>query len=284
MSRPRVLVVDGNRAAIREQQVAAGGQPSGESYARVLGQLAALDCDIVRPADGAVQLPGGVKLADYDGVAITGSALNVYDGGAHIERQVELARASLDSGVPCFGSCWGMQIAVTALGGVVRPNPLGREFGFARRITLTEAGRAHPMYRGKPAVFEAVTVHRDDIGQLPAGALVLAASDMGVQALELRHGPGVFWGTQYHPEYSYAEIAATARRYGEVLVRDQLFADLAALEAFVAEIKLLQSRPQDRALNWKHGLGAAMQDERLKLAELRNWLELRVAPRFRQRH
>lgn len=284
MSRPRVLVVDGNRAAIREQQVAAGGQPSGEGYARVLEQLAALDFDIVRPADGAVQLPGGVKLADYDGVAITGSALNVYDGGVHIERQVELARAVLDSGVPCFGSCWGMQIAVTALGGVVRPNPLGREFGFARRITLTEAGRAHPMYREKPPVFEAVTVHRDDIGQLPPGAVVLAASDMGVQALELRHGQGVFWGTQYHPEYSYAEIAATARRYGEVLVREQLFADLAALEAFVAELKLLQSRPQDRALNWKHGLGAAMQDERQKFAELRNWLELQVAPRFRQRH
>ena len=284
MSRPRVLVVDGNRAAIREQQVAAGGQSSGEGYARVLGQLAALDFDIVRPADGAVQLPAGVGLADYDGVAITGSALNVYDGGVHIERQVELARAVLDSGVPCFGSCWGMQIAVTALGGVVRPNPLGREFGFARRITLTEAGRAHPMYRGKPPVFEAVTVHRDDIGQLPAGAVVLAASDMGVQALELRHGQGVFWGTQYHPEYSYAEIAATARRYGKVLVREQLFADLAALEAFVAELTLLQSRPQDRALNWKHGLGAAMQDQRLKLAELRNWLELQVAPRFRQRH
>ena len=52
----------------------------------------------------------------------------------------------------------------------------------------------------------------------------------------------------------------------------------------MAELKLLQSRPQDRALNWKHGLGAAMQDERQKLAELRNWLELQVAPRFRQRH
>ena len=284
MNRPRVLVVDGNLAATRAQQVAAGGQPSGEGYVKVLAQLAELDCDIVRPADGEVRFVGGIGLADYDGVAITGSALNVYDGGAHIERQVDLVRAVFASGVPCFGSCWGMQIAVTALGGQVRVNPLGREFGIARRIALTEAGRAHPMYRDKPAVFEAVTVHKDDIGQLPAGALVLAASDMGLQAVELRHGTGVFWGVQYHPEYSYAEIAATALRYGEVLVREQLFTDLAALDGFVAELRTLQAQPQDRALNWKHGLGPAMQDPRLKLAELRNWLELQVLERFRQRH
>ena len=284
MSRPRVLVVDGNLAATRVQQVAAGGQPSGEGYVQVLAQLAELDCDIVRPADGDARFADGVGLADYDGVAITGSALNVYDGGAHIQRQIELMCAVFASGVPCFGSCWGMQIAVTALGGLVRPNPLGREFGIARRIALTEAGRAHPMYRDKPAVFEAVTVHKDDIGQLPAGALVLAASDMGLQAVELRHGAGVFWGVQYHPEYSYAEIAATALRYGEVLVREQLFTDRAALDGFVAELRTLQARPQDRALNWKHGLGPAMQDPRLKLAELRNWLELQVVARFRQRH
>lgn len=283
MSRPRVLVVDGNLAATRAQQVAAGGQPSGEGYVKVLAQLAGLDCDIVRPADGEVRFAAGIGLADYDGVAITGSALNVYDGGAHIERQIELVRAVFASGVPCFGSCWGMQIAVTALGGQVRVNPLGREFGFARRIALTEAGRAHPMYCDKPAVFEAVTVHKDDIGQLPTGALVLAASDMGLQAVELRHGAGVFWGVQYHPEYSYAEIAATALRYGEVLVREQLFTDRAALDGFVAELRTLQARPQDRALNWKHGLGPAMQDPRLKLAELRNWLELQVFARFRQR-
>jgi GMP synthase (glutamine-hydrolysing) len=284
MGKPRILVIDGNRAATREQQVAAGGQPSGEGYVRVLQQLAPLDCDIVRPADGEVQFPAGVGLGDYDGAAITGSALNVYDGGAHIERQIELARAVLDEGVPCFGSCWGMQVAVTALGGRVRPNPLGREFGFARRIVLTESGRQHPMYREKPSVFEAATVHRDDIEKLPGGAVVLAASDMGLQAVELQHGRGRFWGVQYHPEYSYLEIAATTLRYGEVLLRDGWFTDRTALDGFVADLKALQQRPKDRYLTWKHGLGPAMQDERLKLAELHNWLELLVMPGFQRRH
>ncbi len=283
MTRPRVLVIDGNRAATREAQVAAGGAPSGEGYVRVLQQLAALDCDIVRPADGEVQLPAGVGLADYDGVAITGSALNIYDGGAHIERQIELARAVFASGVPFFGSCWGMQVAVTASGGRVRVNPLGREFGFARRITVNDAGRAHPMFGGKPAVFEAVTVHKDDIEILPPGALELAASDMGLQAIELRHGRGTFWGVQYHPEYSCAEIAATAKRYAPVLLEEGLFADRAELDAWVGELQTLQRSPQDPRLCWKHGLGPAMQDQNLKLAELRNWLELRVLPWRQQR-
>jgi len=278
---PRVLVIDGNRAATREQQVAAGGQPSGEGYARTLEALAEVKCEIVRPADGEVHLEQG--LAAYDGVAITGSALNVYDGGVHIERQLELARAAFAAGVPFFGSCWGMQVAVSAAGGRVRPNPRGREFGFARRIELNEAGRAHPMFGGKPPVFEAITVHRDDITELPDGARVLASSDMGVQAIELRHGRGTFWGVQYHPEYTFAEIAATALRYGQTLIDDGLFASRAELESYAAELRTLMQHPRDRRLCWKHGLGPALQEQSVKLAELSNWLTLQVVPYARRR-
>ena len=283
MSQPAVLVIDGNRAAVREQQVAAGGSPSGEAYARTLESLAAVHCDIVRPADGEVRLPHATGLAAYDGVAITGSALNVYDGGAHIERQIELARATFAAGVPFFGSCWGMQVAVAAAGGEVRPNPRGREFGFGRRIELNDTGRRHPMFAGKPRVFEAITVHRDDIAALPAGAVPLASNEMGLQALELRHGAGVFWGVQYHPEYTFDEIAACAVRYGAKLVEDGLFADRGELESFVADLRALMRNPHDRRLAWKYGLGPAVQEEPVKLAELRNWLTQQVLPWARRR-
>jgi len=283
MSHARILVIDGNRLGVREQQVAAGGSPTGEAYARTLERLATVRCDIVCPADGEVPLLESGGVSAYDGVAITGSALNVYDGGAHIERQIELARATFAAGVPFFGSCWGMQVAVTAAGGRVRPNPLGREFGFGRRIALNDAGRRHPMFVGKPSVFEAITVHRDDIAELPAGAAPLASNDMGLQALELRHGAGVFWGVQYHPEFGFAEIAACAVRYGTGLVDEGLFADRAELDDFVAELRALMRNPHDRRLAWKHGIGPAVQEEALKLAELRNWLEQQVLPRARRR-
>jgi len=276
-------VVDGNRAATREQQVAAGGQPSGEGYAQVLKGLADARCDIVHPADGEVRFDSGTGLESYDGIAITGSALNVYEGGPHIERQIELARAVFTIGVPFFGSCWGLQVAVSAAGGRVRRNPLGREFGFARRIELCEAGRRHPMFRGKPTVFEAITVHADDIERLPEGAVVLAKNDMGLQALELRHRRGVFWGVQYHPEYTYAEIAATTLRYASVLLEEKLFASRDELEAFVDELRMLMQDPRDRRLSCKHGLGPALQNDSLRLAELRNWLEQQVLPYAQQR-
>jgi GMP synthase (glutamine-hydrolysing) len=278
MGEAHILVIDGNRAVTREQQVAAGGQPTGEGYAAVLRSLAAVTCDIVRPGDGEVRFDGDRDLSDYDGVAITGSALNVYDSGPHIERQVELARAVFAAGTPFFGSCWGMQVAVCAAGGRVRRNPLGREFGFARRIELAEAGRRHPMFTGKPAVFEAITVHRDDIESLPANSVTLASNDMGLQALEVRYGRGTFWGVQYHPEYSFGDIAATALRYADALLAEGLLADRMELEAFVADLHSLQRDPRDPRLTWKHGLGRALQEQSCKLAELRNWLELQVLP------
>lgn len=284
MARPRILVIDGNRAATSAQQVAAGGRPSGEAYAEVLQSLADVGCDIVRPADAEVRFAPGVGLSSYDGVAITGSALNIYDGGAHIERQIELARAVFAAGLTAFGSCWGLQVAVCAAGGHVRRNPRGREFGFARRIELGEAGLRHDMFAGKPSVFEAITVHRDVVDQLPDGAVVLASNDMGLQALELRHAQGIFWGVQYHPEFSYNELAATAVRYSEALMADGLFTDQAELEVFIADLRLLMQDPTDRRLAWKHGLGAAMQDEASRLAELRNWLWYQVLPSARRRH
>jgi GMP synthase (glutamine-hydrolysing) len=283
MSQANILVIDGNRAATRDAQVAAGGSPSGEGYVEVLKSLAAVSCEIVRPADAEVSFAPGTGIGSYDAVAITGSALNVYDGGVHIERQIELARAAFAAGVPFFGSCWGMQVAVTAAGGQVRRNPLGREFGFGRRIELSTAGLQHAMFEGKPAVFEAITVHRDDVGQLPPHCTVLAGNELGVQAIEIRQAGGVCWGVQYHPEYTFAEIAATALRYGETLLNEGLFADRPELDIYVTELRTLMSDPGNRRLGWKHGLGRGVQERSCQLTELRNWLHSQVLPYAQRR-
>jgi GMP synthase (glutamine-hydrolysing) len=280
----RILVIDGNVAEIRAQQVAALGYDSGTGYARVLHRIDPMvRIDIVATADGAA-LPAGVGLENYDGVTITGSALNIYIGGAPVTRQIELAKAVFAAGVPFFGSCWGLQVAVTAAGGEVRANPRGREFGFARRILLTDAGREHHLFAGKPVVFEAPTVHRDEIASLPTGAAILAINDFGMQAASFTYGRGTFWGVQYHPEYDYVDIAAAAERYGESLVGEGMFRDASALAAFVADLHALQSNPADTSLLWKHGLGPAMRAEELRLLEIRNWLDAEVRPRAPRRN
>jgi GMP synthase (glutamine-hydrolysing) len=205
-------------------------------------------------------------------------ARHIYNGGDPVVRQIELAKAVFAAGVPFFGSCWGLQVAVTAAGGEVRANPRGREFGFARRVLLSDAGREHPLFAGKPTAFEAPTVHRDEIAALPTGATTLASNDYGLQAASFEHGRGTFWGVQYHPEYDYLDIAAAAERYGETLVREGMFRDTAALAAFAADLRALQANPTDSALLWKHGLGPAVRDQALRLLEIRNWLHGQVLP------
>ena len=277
MSTARILVIDGNVAEVRARQVAALGYDSGSGYARVLRRIdPSLQIDIVLAADAEPQFPAGVALADYGGVTMTGSALNIYNGGAPVTRQIELAKAVFAAGVPFFGSCWGLQVAVTAAGGEVRANARGREFGFARRILLTEAGRAHPLFQGKPAAFEAPTVHKDEITALPPGATTLAVNDFGLQAAVFQYGRGTFWGVQYHPEYDYADIAAAAERYGEAFVTEGMFRDIHALQDFANELRVLQSNPADASMLWKHGLGPAMRSETLRMLEIRNWLQTEV--------
>ena len=284
MTIARVLVIDGNVAEVRARQVAALGYDSGVGYSRVLHRIdASLQIDIVLAADGAVKFPQGVGLDDYDGVTMTGSALNIYNGGPPVTRQIDLAKAVFAVGTPFFGSCWGLQVAVTAAGGEVHANPRGREFGFARRILLTDAGRQHALFAGKPAVFEAPTVHRDGIAALPSGAAILASNDFGVQAAAFTFGRGAFWGVQYHPEYDYVDVAATAERYGDTLVSEGMFRDRPALNAFASELRTLQANPSDPTLLWRHALGPAVQNEALRLVEIRNWLQAEVLPRSSRR-
>ena len=46
-----------------------------------------------------------------------------YDPTPCVSRQIDFARAAFAIGVPIWGSCWGLQLAVVGLGGSVRRNP-----------------------------------------------------------------------------------------------------------------------------------------------------------------
>src|SRR4051794_9731185 len=139
MPAPRLLVMEGNSPETRAQHVAAGGTVASTGYAELLQELLPdAVVDICFPADPGANLPNGQALEGYDGVAITGSGLHVYDGTPQVTRQIEMAQAVLHAGTPVFGSCWGLQVLTVAGGGSVRKNPKGREIGFGRRIKLTE--------------------------------------------------------------------------------------------------------------------------------------------------
>jgi GMP synthase (glutamine-hydrolysing) len=279
MSAPRLLVIEGNTAEARAKQVEAGGTVMSEGYAQLLRHLLpGAVVDICYPTDPGANLPGG-DLEGYDGAAITGSALNVYDGGAAVERQIELARAIMASRTPLFGSCWGLQVITVAAGGAVRVNPKGRELGIGRRIAVTEAGRDHPLYAGKATTFDAVTVHLDEVETLAPGTTVLATNaHSNVQAAEIRHDGGVAWAVQYHPEFSLADIAVIIRRYGSQLIREGFFVDIAAREAYTADLEMLQHAPGLTPIAWRYGIDNTILDARVRTAEIANWITHQVLP------
>jgi GMP synthase (glutamine-hydrolysing) len=276
----RLLVVEGNTREEREAQRAAYGHAASQAYAEVLRQIAPdAICDICFPADRGANLPDSHGLDGYDGVAITGSALNLYDGGPEIAAQIDLARAVFASGAPMFGSCWGLQVACAASGGNVVRNPLGREIGVARNIALSEAGRAHPLLAGRPAAFDALCTHLDIVALPSENAIALASNALSSnQAAEIRCGRGIFWGVQYHPEFSLGDVAAIIERRRSGLTREGFFAGEASASPYVADLRALDVDPDRFDLAWRLGLDAQVTQARMRRAELHNFIDLLVRP------
>ncbi len=280
MPAPRLLVLEGNTPEARAEHVAVGGTVASQGYAMLLQELLpGAIVDVCFPADAGVNLPTGSALEGYDGVAITGSSLHVYEGGPAVMQQVELAKAVLKANTPAFGSCWGLQVLTVAAGGVVRRNPKGREVGFGRSITLTEAGRKHPMYNGKHNVFNAPTVHLDEVETVAPGTTVLATNAVSdVQSAEIRCNGAVAWGVQYHPEYPLCEVATIVRRIGKRLISEGFFLDEADINTFAGDLDVLDADPTAKRLSWRYGISKNVLEKRLRVGEVANWIEYQVLP------
>lgn len=182
-------------------------------------------------------------------------------------------KAVYASGTPSFGSCAGLQLAVAAAGGKVRPMSERIEAAVARRITATEAGRTHPLLAGRPAAWDAAAIHTDEVDTLPIGATLLAGNDVTqVQALEIRHGAGIFWGVQYHPELAPGEIAAAIRRQAASIVEAGLAGDTTAVERRAELLDRIHRDPHDVSARWELGVDGEFAEEDRRRTELTNFI------------
>ncbi len=262
------------------------GKSPGNAYGDTLLTIAPTGSlfDVCYPADHGANLPQGAALADYDGIALTGSSLHLWNREAAVERQISLAREIFRSKTAFFGSCWGVQMACVAAGGDVARNPLGREFGFARNIAPTAAGRAHPLLAGRPAAFDAPAIHLDIITAPSADMIVLASNALSpVQAAEIRHEGGTFWGVQYHPEFSLTETASIIARLAGDMTKEGFFRTAEAGADYARDLVTLDQEPIRRDIAWRLGLDAEVLDERKRVTELRNWIAHQVLPMHARR-
>jgi len=274
----RLLVAESEPPDARDARRESVGRSSGETFLKRLGALLPdAICDRVKPADHDAAAPDGID--GYDGVILTGSPLHLYEDTPEARREIEFMRAVYRSGTPAFGSCAGLQVAVVAAGGAVRAMGERREAGFARRIVRAPGGQDHPLLAGRPPAYDVPAVHSDEVETLPAGGVLLASNGVTqVQAAEIRHDGGIFWGVQYHPEISLREVAAALRRQADDLVDLGLARDALDVEMQAALVDALHRAPERRDLAWRLGLDAQVIDPQTRMTELRSFLDRLVLP------
>ena len=267
----RLLVIDGYDTKGKVALKKAGARPAGQLYKDMLSNF--LPSEQIDIAEISLEQPVDIDISQYDGVCWTGSNLFFSAQDTVVQRHIDLCKALFEAGTPQFGSCWAAQLAVNTAGGEVTANAKGREFGLARKIGLTDAGKVHPMFKGKSAIFDGFTSHADHITGLPDTATLLAGNAFSpVQAVAVTLGKGEFWAVQYHPEYDFAEIAALTTARQDELLSQGTFRSLAAVEDYRADLNALNDDDSRDDIAWKLGIDADLRDTSAKTVEVKNWL------------
>lgn len=139
---------------------------------------------------------------------------------------LDLIREAYERRFPTFGSCWGHQLIARALGGRVIHDSARAELG-CHYVSLTDAGRADPLFGTFPSRFLVNMGHHDRVVELPTNGVELAFSDtQPYQAFRITDRP--MYGTQFHSELD-------ARRERERLYRyREHYPEIAADETFQA--------------------------------------------------
>jgi len=178
--------------------------------ARRLGEwltAAGITLDVVR-AHAGDPVPG--DLDGYAGLVVLGGDQRAYpaeDGtpGAPWFPAVEaLLRKATRAALPALGVCLGGQLLAQAHGGLVEPAAAGPEIG-PQLVAKRDAAERDPLFGPLPMLPDVIQWHHDEVTELPAGAVLLAASTYYPhQAFRVgRSG----WGLQFHIECDAAMVA-----------------------------------------------------------------------------
>lgn len=275
---PRLLIMEGNTIARQKDAAALGCRSASAVYMEsIASHFPTIDMDVINAADRDQALPPGTSFEDYDGLVISGSGLRAFDQTFEVTNQIELLKAFSKTGLPILGSCWGLQIAAIAGGGSVAASPNGREFGFARKLLLNAAGRAHPYFKNKPDVFDSPCIHYDEVDRLPCGSEVLCSNAHShVQGAIVPVGKSEVWAVQYHPEFDLAQLSMLMELYNTDMVKQGFFANEAECAAYKDKLDRLCANPSDGPSAWQLGIDGDVLDDKMRRAEIINWINHQI--------
>lgn len=192
-----------NARALIEAVWRAGGEPASIHPAAtdVPARLARFD---------GVLLPGGGDLAPhrYGAKAVHDSVYDVDDTQDLFD--LEVARHTIDLGVPLLAVCRGLQVVNVALGGTLEQDMGGPEREHRHVVHPVAVRRGTLLEQATSAQkVEASCYHHQRVDRLGTGLTVTArAADGTVEGLELPGAQGWFTAVQWHPEDTAQEDPA----------------------------------------------------------------------------
>ena len=268
-----ILIVDGNDQKNSDILKTIGMKTQYEEYSYALNKIAPskLNIQVIHPAVKEDFLPSNINLDDFQGIAWTGSSLNIYDINPSITRQIELAKLLLTKKNLIFGSCWGLQVLTTAAGGIVDKNTKGLEAVIAKNIKLNNKGSFHKMYLNKPRIFDAFCWHYDEVKSVPSNSTILAFNDHSfIQALSFKIHRSEFWGVQYHPEFTPKWMIGLMKMRKQVLLENEIYS---SEDKYNQIIQALLDISKSKNISSEININKSIIKQKIHYLELKNWLK-----------
>jgi len=204
----KLLVVEGNLIEENQNFKKAGIETHTESLSDSLNFFNKnIDLDVVNPSSDKDIMNKVKDLKKYDGLIWGGSSLNIYNNTEEIRRQISFMRECQKEIKKILAICWGMQVAVKAIGGEVKKSTNGSHVGIANDIEINEQGLIHPLYKSKKKLFNSPAFNFDEVVTLPQNTVCLSSNKINkIQSIYLKKDSCEIWGLQYHPEITYEKM------------------------------------------------------------------------------
>ncbi len=138
-----------------------------------------------------------IRAFSPNGIILSGGPASVYDKGAP-----SVPKDIFALGIPVLGICYGMQLIVHLLGGLVEHSEK-REYGPAELTIIDNSDLFYGLDTSKK--YRVWMSHGDRVERLPSGFLSIAESENSPYAA-IRDKERSIFGVQFHPEVIHTEI------------------------------------------------------------------------------
>ena len=254
----KILLVEGNLREENQSFTDGGIKTHTESLKDSISFFTnKLELDVVNPSSDKNLSEVTEDLTKYDGMIWGGSSLNIYNDTVEIRRQLDFMRECQKKIKNILAICWGLQVAVTVAGGIVKRCNKGAHRGIAHNVKINKNGLTHPLYKNKNETFNTPAFNFDEVATLPNNSILLSSNEINnVMGINFKCGVSDIWGIQYHPEITYDKMITLIHFRKDRLLNNKAFTDEDEINSHVKMIA-----EENKITN---------KDNRMK--ELENWL------------